>query len=260
MSRATSEGVVVFQMPAPAALLRAEIRSVAVRRALSAEFLGTLLLTFFTVGTVIVTAGMLGEKLSSSRLMVTALAHGLAFGILVFAMSRMSGAHLNPILTLAAVVMRQMTITRGALYLVVQLVGALIGAVLLKVALPGGVSMTLGMPMLGAKVTAGAALVVEGILAFTLATVFLASAGSASAPVVLGLTTMLGRLFGAALTSAPMNPALVFAVAVITGLWAGHWVWWLSPLLGSAVASAGWRWWFSRGEPGRQGGDGRGGR
>jgi len=257
MSRATSEGLVVFKMPSPAALLNAEVRSVAVRRALSAEFLGTLLLTFFTVGMVIVTAGMLGEKLSSSRLMVTAMAHGLAFGLLVFAMGSMSGGHLNPILTLAAVVMRQMTVTRGMMYVAVQLLGALIGAILLKVALPVGGPMTLGMPMLGAKVTGEAALVVEGILAFTLAAMFLASVGKASAPVVLGLMTALGRLFGTALTGAPMNPALVFAVALTTGLWAGHWVFWLGPMLGSALAAVCWRSWFSKGEAGKHSGDGR---
>src|SRR5215475_4653398 len=69
-------------------------------------------------GTVIVTGAMLGEKLSSSRLMVTAMAHGLAFGLLAFAMSGMSGGHLNPILTLAAVVSRRMPLARGVWYLV----------------------------------------------------------------------------------------------------------------------------------------------
>ncbi len=258
MSRATSEGLVVFRMPSPATLLTAEVRSAAVRRALSAEFLGTLLLTFFTVGMVIVTVGMLGERLSSSRLLVTATAHGLAFGLLAFAMGGLSGGHLNPILTLAAVVMRQMTVTRAVMYVAAQLLGGVSGAALLNVAIPVGVSLAPGIPMLGAKVTGQAALVVEGILAFTLAAMFLASAGKASAPVVLGLTTALGRLFGTALTAAPMNPALVFAVAVITGLWTGHWVWWLGPLLGSAVAAVCWRSWFSKGEAGRQSGDGRG--
>lgn len=250
MSRATSEGLVTFKIASPATLLGAEVRSVAVRRALSAEFLGTLLLTFFTVGMVIVTAGMLGEKLSSSRLMVTAMAHGVAFGLLVFAMGSMSGGHLNPILTLSAVVMRQMTMTRGMMYVAAQLLGAVIGAVLLKVALPG-VPMTLGMPTLGAKMTGEAALVVEGVLAFTLAAMFLVSVGKPSAPVVLGLMTALGRLFGTALTGAPMNPALVTAVALTTGLWAGHWVWWLGPMLGAALAAACWRSWFGKGETGR---------
>jgi glycerol uptake facilitator-like aquaporin len=250
MSRATTEALFVFRLPSMT-LLGTEIRSVAVRRALSAEFLGTLLLTFFTVGMIIVSAGMLGEKLSSSRLLVVAMAHGLAFGLLVFAMGSMSAGHLNPIMTLAAVVMRQMTVMRGVMYMAAQLLGAIIGAVLLKVALPVGASMPLGMPTVGPKVTAEGALVVEGILAFTLAMMFLASMGKASAPAVLGLMTALGRLFGTTLTGAPMNPAFVFAVAMTTGMWGGQWVWWLGPMLGAGLAAMCWRSWFAKMEAGR---------
>ncbi len=257
MSRATSEGLVVFRLPSPATLIGTEIRSVAVRRALAAELVGTLLLTFFTVGMVIVTAGMLGEKLSSSRLLVTAMGHGLAFGLLVFAMGSMSAGHLNPIMTLAAVAMRQMGVMRGVMYVVAQLLGAIIGAVLLKVALPMGAGLPLGMPALGAKVTAEAAVVVEGILAFTLAMMFLASMGKTSAPAVLGLMTALGRLFGTTLTGAPMNPAFVFAVALTTGLWSGHWIWWLGPMLGAALAALCWRSCFGKTEMGRHNSDGR---
>ncbi|HEV8642426.1 MAG TPA: aquaporin [Methylomirabilota bacterium] len=253
MSRTASEGLVVLKMPS--ALLGAEVRSVAARRALSAELLGTLLLTFFTAGVVIVTGGMLGEKLSSSRLLVTSMAHGLAFGLLVYTMAGMSAGHLNPVLTLGAMIMRQMTLTRGVMYLAAQLVGAVCGAVLLKLALPAGVPLVLGLPALGPRVTAEAALVVEGMLAFTLVVAFLASGGKGSAPVVVGLTTTLGRLFGMALTGAPMNPALVFGVALASGMWTGHWVWWVGPLLGSALAALCWHSWFSKGE--KHSGDGR---
>lgn len=252
MSR--TEGMVVVKMPS-ATLLAAEVRSVATRRALSAEFLGTLLLAFFTAGVLIVTGGMLGERLSSSRLLVASMAHGLAFGLLVYAMAGMSAGHLNPLLTLAAVVMRQMTLTRGLMYLVAQLAGAVGGAIMLKLALPAGTSLALGLPALGPRVTAEAALVVEGMLAFTLTLMFLASVGKGSAPVVVGLATALGRLFGMAMTGAPMNPALVFGIALISGRWTAHWVWWLTPLLGSALAAMCWHAWFSKGE--RHGGDGR---
>src|SRR5437667_7261603 len=69
MRRTASEGSSVLKMPSLATVLSAEVRTVAVRRALLAEFLGTLLLVFFTAGAVVVTAGMLGERLSSSRLL-----------------------------------------------------------------------------------------------------------------------------------------------------------------------------------------------
>ena len=255
MRRTASEGLVVLKMPPLATLLSAEVRTVAVRRALLAEFLGTLLLVFFTAGTVIVTAGMLGERLSSPRLLATSMAHGLAFGLLVFAMGGISGGHLNPVLTFAVVITRRMTVTRGLLYLAAQLLGAVVGAVLLKLALPAGVSVALGVPALGPKVTGEAALVVEGVLAFSLVAVFMASVGKGSAPVVVGLMTTLGRLFGTALTGAPMNPALAFGVGVAAGVWTSHWVWWVGPLLGSALAALSWRSWLAEGDSGRHGGD-----
>jgi aquaporin-5 len=265
MSRATSEGrstsgpLVVFKLQSPARMLSAEVRSPAARRAFSAELLGTLLLAFFTLGVVIVTGGMVGERLSSSRLLVTSLAHGLAFGLLVFTMVGVSGGHLNPVLTLGAVITRQLTLPRGLTYLAAQLAGAVAGAVLLKLALPAGVPLAHGVPGLGPRVTPEAALVVEGVLAFTLTLVFLASTarGPGVLPVVLALTTALGRLFGTALTGAPMNPALAFGISLTAASWSGHWIWWVGPLMGSALAAVCWRSWLSKaGESGKVSGDG----
>jgi MIP family channel proteins len=257
--RSTSGPLVVFKLQSPARLLSAEVRSLAARRAFSAEFLGTLLLAFFTLGAVIVIGGMVGERLSSSRLLVTALAHGLAFGLLVFMMAGVSGGHLNPVLTLGAVITRQMPLPRGLTYLAAQLLGAVAGALVLKLALPPGVSLTHGVPALGPKVSPEAALVVEGVLAFTLTLVFLASTGRGQlSPVVLGLTTALGRLFGTALTGALMNPALAFGIGLTAAVWTGHWIWWVGPLMGSALAAVCWRSWLSKAaEAGRVGGDGR---
>jgi glycerol uptake facilitator-like aquaporin len=263
MSRATSEArstsgpLVVFKLQSPAKMVTAEIRSAAARRAFSAEVLGTVLLTFFTLGAVIVTGGMLGERLSSSRLLVTSLAHGVAFGLLAFTMAGQSGGHLNPVLTVGAVITRQLSPVRGVTYLVAQLLGCVAGALLLKLSLPVGVGLALGVPTLGARVTPESALVVEGVLAFTLTIAFLASTGRALGPVVLGLTTALGRLFATALTGAPMNPALVFGISLTSGVWSWHWVWWVGPMLGSALAAVCWRSWLSKGaDGGRSGADG----
>ena len=251
MSRTTSDRpFVVLKVPSPATLLRAEVGSIAARRALFAEVLGTLLLTFFAVGVIIVTGGVLGEKLSSASLLVTSVAHGLAFGLLVSSAVAISGSHLNPVLTFAAMVAGRMTVTRGLAYLASQLVGAVAGGILLQLALPPGAPLALGVPTLGPKVTAEAGLLIEGTLAFTLTAVFLATARRGSAgltPLALGLTTMLGRLFGAALTGAPMNPALAFGVSLTAGVWTSHWVWWVGPFIGSALAAASWRRWVPEG-------------
>src|SRR5207247_10314148 len=95
MRRTASEGSSVLKMPSLATVLSAEVRTVAVRRALLAEFLGTLLLAFFTAGAVVVTAGMLGERLSSWRLLAASSSDGPASGILVLALGRSPGRHSN---------------------------------------------------------------------------------------------------------------------------------------------------------------------
>src|SRR5262249_21054440 len=97
------EGV-VLTFRSPATVVKAELARPNARRALTAEFLGSLLFVVFSAGTVVVTGGVLGEKLASARLLAIALAHGLAFSLLVAATQRVSGGHLNPAVTFAALV------------------------------------------------------------------------------------------------------------------------------------------------------------
>src|SRR2546430_13214566 len=95
-------GMVVVKLRSPATTVKPELASAEARRALLGEFLGSLLFVVLGAGTVIVTGGVLGEKLASARLLVIALAHGLAFLLLVAAMLPISGGHLNPAVTFAA--------------------------------------------------------------------------------------------------------------------------------------------------------------
>ena len=164
MKRHASKDGLGGELRSPALALKAELTSTDGRRALSAEFLGTLLFLVFSAGTVAVTGGLLAERMSSARLLTVALAHGLAYLIFVAATQPISGGHLNPAVTLAAFMSRQVGAARAFLYVVAQCAGAVAGALLLMVMIPASMHGTLGSDMLAARVNVAGGVVTEIVL------------------------------------------------------------------------------------------------
>jgi MIP family channel proteins len=236
-----TNGVVTLTLRSPAVSVKAELGSHTTRRALFGEFLGTLLFVLFGAGVVVVTAGLLGEKLTSARLLTMALAQGIAFPLFMLAMMRISGGHLNPAVTFAAVVSREMTITRAAIYVVAQCAGAVGGAYLLTVMVPGAMQAGLGAHGVAAKVTVTGALLTEIVSTFVLVSAVLATTRGALKPASLGFLTIgvsatVASLFGTALTGASMNPARSFGPALMAGAWNHQWLFWIGPLVGALIA------------------------
>jgi aquaporin TIP len=245
MKKATDDHILVLRVPS----FPAELASPAMQRALAAEALGMLLFVLFAAGTAVMTAGVLADRLSAGRILVVAIAHALAFGLAVAGAMAFSGGHVNPAITIAAVMAGRMPPRRGAMYIVAQLAGAVVAAMLLKMLVPGAVAHGLGSHTIGARVTTEAALVLEMIMTATLVVTFLLTAGSPRRelrPLMLGAIVLLAHLFGAGLTGASMNPARTFGPALVSGMWAGHWVYWIGPLMGSASAAVLWRWRWAR--------------
>jgi MIP family channel proteins len=232
----------VFGLRGPVALVKTELASAAMRRALCAEFLGCLLFVVFGAGTAIVTGGLLGEKLASARLLVIALAHGVAFLLLVAATLPISGGHLNPAITFAAMLVRKISVMKAVMYTAVQCAGAACGATLLTFMIPAGTQGNLGTHMLGLRVTVGGGLTTEIVLTFMLVSAVFATTMNGSRPVALGaaaigLASVLGYLFALPLTGASMNPARSFGPAFVTGFWKDQWIFWVGPLAGGALAA-----------------------
>ena len=218
--------------------LKAELASREGRRALIAEFLGTLLFVVFSAGTVAVTGGLLAERMTSARLLAIALAHGVAYAVFLAAAMPISGGHLNPAVTLAALMSRQIRASKAAMYMLSQCAGAVAGSLLLMVMIPSSMHGTLGSDMLAARVSVGGGLVTEIVLTSVLVAAVLAAArgGSPVRLAVVGLVVILAQLFGAALTGGSMNPARSFGPALVAGVWSNHWVYWLGPFVGAAVS------------------------
>ena len=220
-------------------------------RAPLAEFLATLLFIFLGAGTVVVTGGLMKEGLTSARLVAIALAHGLAIALLVSATAKLSGGHINPAVTFGAILTGKISVNQGIMYVVAQLVGAVVGALLLKGVIPAAAQGNLGAHGLGSGITAGGGLLAEIVLTFALVFVVFATAIDPKglghlAPAAIGLTVLVDHLVGVPVTGASMNPARSFGPALAAGAWDNHWVFWIGPLIGGGLAALVYEFLFLR--------------
>lgn len=219
-----------------------ELSSTEAWRATLAEFIATLLFIFLGAGTVVVTGGIMNEGLTSARLLAIASAHGLAIAILVAATAKVSGGHINPAVTFGALITGKISLTKAVMYVVAQLVGAVVGAWLLTGVIPAAAQGGLGAHGLGPNVTVGGGLLAEIVLTFALVFVIFATAMDPKglghlAPLAIGFTVLVDHLAGVPVTGASMNPARSFGPALVAGVWANHWIYWIGPLIGGALAA-----------------------
>ena len=220
---------------------RDEFRSLEAWRSSFAEFIATLLFVFLGAGSVVITGTLTGGELTAARLVTIALAHGLAISLLVFATAHISGGHINPAVTFAAVLTNKITPARGAMFVVAQLVGAAFGVLLLLGTIPDAADTSLGAHTLGPGVSVWMGLTMEVVVTFALVFVVFATAVDSGgmgnlAPIAIGLIVLVDHLVAVPITGASMNPARSFGPALVAGEWVDHWIYWVAPLLGGAMA------------------------
>ncbi len=200
-------------------------------KALTAEFVGTFALVFIGAG-----AGAIG----AGGLVGVALAHGLVLLAVVAAYGPISGAHINPAVTIALWFGRQIKAAEAAGYIVVQLLGGIAGAFVLRFVL-GGTGSGLGATVLAGNVSPIQGVVVEAVLTFLLVNTIYNTAVSGKAgnqaPVAIGLTLAFCILMGGPLTGASLNPARTIGPAVASGNFANLWVYLVGPVIGGLAAT-----------------------
>jgi aquaporin TIP len=210
---------------------------------LVAEFVGALALVFIGVGAVISTQ-------AGGALVTVALAHGLAIATMVSAVGQISGGHFNPAITLGAWITQRIRLPDAVAYVVVQLLGAVAGAGLIRLAVPQRIWEVnqLGVPSVpvgpgGRVISTGQAVLIEGVLTFFLVWVVFATAFDPEgafgkiAGLAIGFAIAMGIMMGGPFTGAAMNPARSFGPALIAGIWSDHWIYWLGPAAGGTVAA-----------------------
>ncbi len=204
-----------------------------------AEFIGTFGLIFVGVGA-IAANHMSG---GASGLTGIALAHGLTIAVMVSAIAAISGGHINPAITIGALVVGKIKASDAVGYIVAQCAGAIAAAALIKLAMPADALSAVGMgtPALGAGISVGQGLVMEIILTFFLMFVIYGTAIDARAPkmagLFIGLTVTLDILVGGPVSGAAMNPARHLGPALLGGGLQNLWLYWVGPVIGSVLAA-----------------------
>lgn len=171
---------------------------------------------------------------------VSPLSRSLATGLLVmalaYAIGNVSGAHLNPAITLAFAARRAFPWRKVPSYWLAQLAGALLAALMLRVVL--GDVEHLGATFPGASV--GAALVFETLLTCLLVMIVLGTATrhrvvGPNAAIATGGTIALCGLFARPISGVSLNPARSLAPALLSGTPIHLWIYILGPLLGALL-------------------------
>jgi aquaporin Z len=208
--------------------------------ALIAELIGTFALIFIGAG-----AGALGI----GGVVGVAFAHGFVVVAFAYSYGHLSGAHINPAVTIALWAGGQIRAARAAAYVVVQLLGGILGAMALRLILGshesglGSTLLTRGLPVGESTmdVTPAAGLLLETILTFFLVnTVFSAAVSGRAgnlAGLAVGMTLVACILMGGPLTGASLNPARTIGPALVTGDFSDLWVYIVGPIAGGTLAA-----------------------
>jgi len=204
------------------------------RRA-GAEAIGVFALVFAGCGAIVANA----EHPGSLGTVGIALVFGLVVMAMIYATGHLSGAHLNPAVTLAFLVTRHFPRREAAAYLVAQLAGALAAAALLATIWPGDpAALGTTQPSVGT----GSAFAYEAVLSAFLMFVIMAVATDAravgaAAAIAIGATVGLDALFGGPVTGASMNPARSLGPALVSGVTADLWLYLAAPVAGTVLGA-----------------------
>lgn len=218
-----------------------------VKRAI-AECIGTMVLVLVACGVAVVA--------NDSWWVATSFAFGLVIVAMAYSIGNVSGCHINPAVSFAMFLSKKMTLKEFLVYVLAQVVGAFVGALLLALFLRGFGALGGNeiQPLLfndsnelDALSYIGAFLV-EVVLTFVFVIAILGVTDERHhdgkhAGIVIGLTLALVHLFGLGFTGTSVNPARSLAPAVLQAF-AGNttslsqiWIWILAPLAGAALAA-----------------------
>ncbi|MGC2486127.1 MAG: MIP family channel protein [Acidimicrobiales bacterium] len=222
-------------------------------RKLLAEFLGTAILVFFGVGVATLSFGFGATGASfAAGVVATALAFGLTLMALAYSVGPISGCHVNPAVTIGALVAGRISLKDAIGYWVAQFAGGIAGALVLwgvfsTSPLYSRATTGLGTDGWGAAshihIGAGGAFITEAILTAVFVFVILAvtdkAAHVATAAMVIGLTLTAIHLVGIPITGTSVNPARALGPALVVGGTAIRQVWLfiVAPLVGGVLAA-----------------------
>ncbi len=222
-----------------------------------AEFVGTFFVTLVAIGVDVAFFTGAGADYVSRWL-----ARGFVTTAMIFAFSALSGAHVDPAVSLAFAIRKDMPAAQMFLYWIVQFAGGF-GAAAAGLALWGS-AMTLGASHPGPHVGQIEAAIVETLLTFLLVLVILATADEAAtvgkqSAIAVGFVVAACGLFAGPVSGASMNPARSIPAQLLGGTFDLAWIYAVGPCAGAALAALAATFFFPRPTPGeRKAGTGEG--
>jgi aquaporin Z len=204
---------------------------------LFAEVWGTFLLVLVAGGGGVVGALPVGSELT---LAMKALAPGMMVMGIIFFMGTISGAHLNPAVTLAFAVRGNFPWRRVPGYIIAEILGAILASLFLQAAYGGILN---GATEPGAGISDGTAVLTEAILTLGLVSVILGTAAGArnvgfNGAIAVGAYIGLVSVWGAPISGASMNPARSLGPMLVGGDLTHYWVYLVGPIVGAMIAVA----------------------
>jgi len=204
------------------------------------EFLGTFILCFLGIATCL--TWIEGEK---ANIVQIAFGFGLTIAGVIYMMGPISGAHINPAITVASMISGRINATKGLLYILFQSLGAIAGSgALWFIQVNPNVGPTsFGLTLPHPAMSSAQALLAEILLTMIFVLVFLSVTDSnwsyvkGSASTAIGFTATachLAFVFG---TGTSINPARSLGPAIIMAHFEHLWIYWVGPLTGSALAA-----------------------
>ncbi|XP_057289603.1 aquaporin-5-like [Hydractinia symbiolongicarpus] len=221
-----------------------EVKKLNFWRAVFAEFLVSVIYIIIACGC--------GLSLSGNAPSHLHIALTVAFTVAVLASAfwDVSGGHFNPVVTLALLIKGDVSLTRFCFYVFAQCLGSVAGCGLLYLYTPENFRGTLGALSVHKDISPGIACAVEITLTFQLIWTVMASTDPIKnftgfqAPLAIGLSVGIGLLVGIPYTGAALNPIRAFGPAIVMNKRQDHWVYWLGPFVGSALATLSYEYVF----------------
>lgn len=219
-------------------------------KAVVAEFVGMALFVTVATGTAVGLSSLSvdshGEYDAGVHVIGTAMAFGFTITSLAYATGHTSGGQFNPAVTLGLVSSGNLPAIQGAINIVSQVSGAIVGSTIVYLMYPGGGEhSSLGANGLSTGMSAGKAFLGEMVATFALVFVVLETACNSKskenrmlAPVAIGYTVFVAHLLLIPLTSCSINPARSIGPAIVSGTWGeDFWVFIIGPSVGGLLAA-----------------------
>jgi len=213
-------------------------------RAVASELLGTALFVYVGCGSVSAHIAWEEARGVDQPVVGIALAFGLSITVLAYTIGHHSGGHMNPMVTVAMIILQKINMLTAALYIFAQLLGAIIGAAFLQVTVgEDKVSRTVNR-VIKDNTSTGGAFLMEMILSFLLVLVIAETAVSPragagnNAPIAIGLSVFMAHIVLIPFTGTSINPARSFGPAVVSHTIFGDlWLFFVAPVIGGIVAA-----------------------